>query len=206
MILPLDPNQWPEANYDIVYADPPWPYKDKSMQRGGAARHYRPMPLEEICALPVQRLCSPQSMLFLWITWPNLFMAEKAMEAWGFDYVTGAFDWFKTNKDGTLFMGMGHTSRANSEPCLLGRRMKVKGVKRSPLKVLDHGVPMAQLGRRGKHSAKPAKFRKSIERLYGNVPRIELFARSAEPGWDAWGDQLTVERNLIFRNVEQESA
>jgi len=26
--------------------------------------------------------------------------------------------------------------------------------------------------------------------LYGDVPRIELFAREHVPGWDVWGDEL----------------
>ena len=29
----------------------------------------------------------------------------------------------------------------------------------------------------------------AIEKLCGDVPRIELFARSAAPGWDCWGNE-----------------
>ena len=39
----------------------------------------------------------------------------------------------------------------------------------------------------GKHSGKPAAARVKLERLLGDVPRIELFARERVPGWDAWG-------------------
>ncbi|MBE9317638.1 DNA methyltransferase, partial [Klebsiella pneumoniae] len=28
-----------------------------------------------------------------------------------------------------------------------------------------------------------------LELLYGDVPRIELFSRSAAPGWSHWGNQ-----------------
>lgn len=28
-----------------------------------------------------------------------------------------------------------------------------------------------------------------IVELMGDLPRIELFAREAAPGWDAWGDE-----------------
>lgn len=191
MILPADPNDWPEAAYDVIYADPPWPYKDKAMQRGGAERHYKTMTLDEIAALQVERLASDRAMLFLWVTWPvKPSTGEAIMAAWGFEYVTCAFDWFKTNKDGTLATGMGHYSRANSEPCLLGRRVKRKGINRPMLKVQDHGVLMAQLAPRGEHSAKPNQFRRSIERLYGPVPRVELFARQHVQGWDCWGNEV----------------
>lgn len=191
MILPLDPKEWPAAAYDVIYADAPWQYRDKAMQRGGAERSYSTMTLEEISALPVARLATPRAMLFFWCTWPmKPSTAERVMETWGFEYVTCAFDWFKTNRDGTLATGMGHYSRANSEPCFLGRRMKQRGIKRPMLKVLDHSVLMAQLAPRGVHSAKPAQFRASIERLYGPVPRVELFAREEHAGWDSWGDEV----------------
>lgn len=39
------------------------------------------------------------------------------------------------------------------------------------------------------HSVKPAVFREQIERMYPTLPRVELFARSAAPGWDAWGNE-----------------
>jgi len=32
--------------------------------------------------------------------------------------------------------------------------------------------------------------REQIEKLLGNIPRIELFAREKSPGWDVWGDEV----------------
>ncbi len=29
----------------------------------------------------------------------------------------------------------------------------------------------------------------ALEKLYGDVPRIELFSRCGAPGWDHWGNQ-----------------
>jgi hypothetical protein len=31
---------FPDKKYNIIYADPAWNYTDKSLNRGGAARHY----------------------------------------------------------------------------------------------------------------------------------------------------------------------
>ena len=42
-----------EKEYDIIYADPPWAYHDKSMNRGGAERHYSTMSIDDICKLKV---------------------------------------------------------------------------------------------------------------------------------------------------------
>ena len=32
--------------------------------------------------------------------------------------------------------------------------------------------------------------RDRIVELIGDVPRIELFARQATPGWDVWGNEI----------------
>ena len=41
-----------------------------------------------------------------------------------------------------------------------------------------------------KHSKKPEEARRRIERLMGDVPLVELFARRKTPGWDAWGNEV----------------
>lgn len=51
---------FPDKHYNIIYADPPWQYRQKGGpkgKRGVAAAHYDTMTTEEICALPVQKLC-----------------------------------------------------------------------------------------------------------------------------------------------------
>ena len=39
------------------------------------------------------------------------------------------------------------------------------------------------------HSKKPDEVGERIERLMGDVPRIELFARQKADGWDVWGNE-----------------
>ena len=43
---------------------------------------------------------------------------------------------------------------------------------------------------RTKHSRKPDEVRDRIVRLFGNLPRIELFARDKADGWDSWGNEI----------------
>jgi N6-adenosine-specific RNA methylase IME4 len=54
------------------------------------------------------------------------------------------------------------------------------------------GDQMAQVveAPRGKHSEKPDTFAEEIERLYPNVPKLEMFARKRRPGWDAHGNEV----------------
>ena len=40
------------------------------------------------------------------------------------------------------------------------------------------------------HSKKPEIAREKIIELMGDLPRIELFARKATPGWQIWGNEV----------------
>ena len=45
--------------------------------------------------------------------------------------------------------------------------------------------------KRGKHSAKPEKFRQIIDSMYQSGKRIELFRRGNAPkNWDVWGNEI----------------
>lgn len=172
------------SRYNIIYADPPWTYRDKchSGERG-AGYKYPLMSIEEIKALPVQNIAAPDCALFLWVTMPLLQEGLDTLRAWGFKYKTNAFTWIKTNRvSGSLFWGMGNWTRSNAELCLLGTKGK-------PWRLCAgvHSVVMAPIG---EHSAKPPEVRDRIVELCGDQPRIELFARSASPGWDVFGNQV----------------
>lgn len=181
MNIPTIPSQWPVWGYDLVYADPPWQYSDKSENRGGAVRHYPTISDEEIGRLPVVNLASPDSVCFLWVTPPKLDVGLKVLRQWGFVYKSFGFLWVKSNPSGKgLAIGMGHHTRANAEPCLLG--VRGSGVKR-----VDAGIRQTQIHPRGSHSSKPGAFRTDLEKLYGPQRRVELFAREQVPGWDCWG-------------------
>jgi N6-adenosine-specific RNA methylase IME4 len=46
----------------------------------------------------------------------------------------------------------------------------------------------------GRHSEKPDSVRDWIREAYPHAGKIELFARTAAPGWVAWGNQAPVTR------------
>lgn len=168
--------------YKIIYADPPWSYNDKSKSHGGGAEsHYPCMKIDEICALKIPS--ADDSVLLMWTTFPQLEEAFKVIKAWGYKYKTGAFTWVKTNKDGSVYMGMGRHTRANAEICLLAT--KGKGVPR-----ISASIYNTQLHPRSRHSQKPQAFRDEIVRLYGDLPRLEMFARTATEGWDVFGNEV----------------
>ena len=40
------------------------------------------------------------------------------------------------------------------------------------------------------HSKKPDVIATEIVRLFGDLPRIELFARDKKQDWDVWGNEV----------------
>ena len=127
-----------DKKYDVIYADPPWSYRDKALAGDrGAGCKYDVMSLEDIKKLPVKDLAEEDCALFMWVTMPFLEEAFAVMRAWGFEYKTCAFTWVKQNKKAdTLFWGMGNWTRANAELCLLGVRGKPKRMSSMSLQAL----------------------------------------------------------------------
>lgn len=183
----------PNKEYKIIYADPAWRYNARNNLKtkfgGGAMGHYPTMTTNEICSLPIQNIAADDCVLFLWATGPKIPDALQVIEAWGFEYVTIGFTWMKMNKlNSNLFFGTGNYTKHNSEFCILAK-------KGTPIKMkISDKVSSAILTHKESHSQKPAEVRDRIVQLFGNVPRIELFARDRVDGWDAWGNQLPIEK------------
>ena len=168
--------------FSILYSDPPWRYANKGGQ-GAAENHYPTMSIEEICALPVVEIAAKDSVLFLWATFPMLPEALRVISAWGYTFKTCAFVWLKQNpKAKTWFFGLGFWTRSNAEICLLATRGRPKRQ--------DNRVHQLIISPREAHSKKPDEARAQIVRLMGDLPRVELFAREASPGWAVWGNEV----------------
>jgi N6-adenosine-specific RNA methylase IME4 len=174
-----------DKKYNIIYADPPWSYKDKALSGNrGACCKYEVHDSEWIAALPIKNIVADDCVLFMWVTMPQLNVAFDIISAWGFNYKTVAFTWIKTNKKSdTLFWGMGRWTRANAEICLLATKGHPKRVSAGV-----HSVIMSKIRQ---HSQKPYETYDRIETLMGDIPRIELFARQEVEGWDCWGNEVS---------------
>ena len=183
----------PDKRYNIIYADPPWSYyKYNAPNRNknlNAAANFKTMSDEEVYKLPVKDIADKNCALFLWTTWPKLQEGLRTISEWGFEYKTAAFVWTKSTRPTSpmsyfpRYFGLGSYTRSGSEVCLLG----IKGSMRRK----NRFIGQVQQGIVRAHSAKPAIFRDLIVRLFGDLPRIELFARERIQGWDAWGNQIT---------------
>jgi N6-adenosine-specific RNA methylase IME4 len=160
--------------YAVIYADPPWRYEGASDPTRVAENHYETMSHEELLALPVGEIAARSSVLFLWATPPKVAEAVALIDAWGFRYTTIAI-WDKG------IPGLGSWYRQQHELLLIATRGAM------PAPAPRNRSSSVIKSPRGRHSAKPAAVRQQIERMFPDVPRVELFARGAVEGWDVWG-------------------
>lgn len=174
---------FPNKKYQIIYADPPWAYRDKAKAgKRGVGYKYDIMPIEDVKNLQVEKLSNDDCVLFMWITFPHLDECLSVVNSWGFKYKTVAFTWVKKYKNGDNFMGMGNWTRANAEICIIATKGKPKRI--------DAGVRQIVESIPERHSKKPDIVRDKIVKLLGDLPRIELFARERVDGWDSWGNEI----------------
>lgn len=177
-----------DKKYNIIYADPPWNYKNnpskKGTSRGFAKNYYDLMTIKELQNLNINKISAENSVLFMWTTFPMIDEALKVIKAWGFTYRTCAFVWIKKNKkSNTNFWGCGYYTRSNAEICLLAIKGKI-------LERKSHSVHQIIESAVEEHSKKPDIARKKIVELFGDISKIELFARQEVEGWDCWGNEV----------------
>ncbi len=175
--------------YQVILADPPWTYQNKaagSKGKSSSNKHYDVMTLEEIKAMPVAQLCTPDSVLFMWCTVPLILKQIPVLYAWGFDYKT-MLTWAKP-------WGMGNWFRVSTEHVLVGVKGKPKPLMCQERNWIAH--------KRSKHSKKPEAFHELIELATLDMePKLEMFGREHREGWDSFGNELE-EPDLILVDNE----
>lgn len=206
--------------FKLIHADPPWHWKSRSKKGEGrsAKNHYPVMSLQEIKDLPIGSIAEDRSILAIWILDSMIREALEVVDAWGFEQKTAGFYWIKTNKnnpfrfDGSrlrfdleslksstwkpgsafFFKGLGYYTRSNPEQMWICTRKKDRalGCSGGGIPRVNANVDKLIVAPIGRHSAKPEEARIGLERLFGDVSRVELFAREIHPGWDAWGNQV----------------
>jgi N6-adenosine-specific RNA methylase IME4 len=154
-------------------------------------RWYKTMSYAELAALPIKDLAAPSGChLFIWTSGPFLPQAIRLIDAWQFKYSTRAFTWLKTKRgwDGIsplaerdFHIGLGLTTRAQSEIVVLGRRGSCRRLRRDIRELI--------ISPRREHSRKPDEFYRRVE-AYCEGPYADLFARERRPNWDCWGDEV----------------
>jgi N6-adenosine-specific RNA methylase IME4 len=138
---------------------------------------------EDIAAMPIKDIAADDAVLFLWSTSAHLAEAMKVIDAWGFTYKSQLI-WNKGN------IGWGYYFRGQHELLLLATR----GSPGTP--PASARFPSVLNSPRCEHSQKPDEVYTMIEKMYPDLPKLELFARGAKrPGWASWGNEVTRDYN-----------
>ena len=191
-----------DKKYQIIYADPPWNYsstiangnkrnKIVNLKRVKISDNYSVMSTCDIRNLPIQRITGKDCALFIWTTDAFLEDCIKVIKDWGFKYKTVAFNWIKKEKSGIQTCYMAPWTLKSSELCLLATKGSMNKFK------VKNNVRQLVEAVRGKHSEKPNEVRERIVELFGDLPRIELFARQKTEGWDVWGNEVESDIDLL---------
>lgn len=171
--------------YQIIYADPPWQFKNKrtgGSMKSGALSQYDTMSIDAMKKMDIQSICDENCVLIMWWVGSQPQEAIDLCHAWGFEIKNmNGFVWKKLTKRQLDFFGMGFWTRAGSESALIATRGKPKPA--------SHSVRAVHSAVVGRHSQKPNLFRKLCVELCGDVPRLEMFARENHDGWDVFGNE-----------------
>lgn len=167
--------------YNIIYADPPWKQL-KGGLRKVRANQQRNLDYSTLDIGDIEKVLSlfSSNTLFLWTIDKYLHEAEQMALRLGYK-LHARIIWDKENGVAPAF-----TIRYSHEYLLW--------LYKTPMPSIDintRGKYTTVIREKStKHSKKPQKAREMIEKLYPNLPRIELFARQKTPGWDAWGNEI----------------
>lgn len=173
----------PDAQFDILYADPPWDYKGQLQHAGagngdsgGAVLHYPTVTLKVLKTLEIQRVAAPDCLLFMWATNPHLDQAIDLGKAWGFSWATVAFVWDK------IRVNPGFYTMSQCELCLVFKKGRI------PQPRGARNIRQLVSERRRAHSQKPDEVRQRIDMMFPELRKLELFARGPiADGWEVWG-------------------
>ena len=183
--------------YNIIYADPAWQYGSKSAVNNkigktpkSLSEHYQTMSLQDLKNLPVKNMTKEDAACFIWVTDSHIDEALELFKSWGFKYKTIAFNWIKKTSKGNYCKNVAPWTMKSSEICLFGTKGAMSKYKKS------NNVESLVIAERKGHSKKPVEVSERIEELFGDIPKLEMFARDKKQGWDAWGNEVDDSINI----------
>lgn len=190
-----------DRKYGIVMFDPPWSYDNETSNIKGKARdHYKTMKLKDLKNLDFEHFFNERCIMFMWTTSSMMDKAIELGKHWDFKYVTEFLIWIKCDKNGELARRtMGYYTRIHSENLLMFSKGSVFPFKR----LKSEWISNVLMSKRGKHSEKPKEVHDIINKIFEDVPKLEVFARDkCDKSWDYYGKEVGIHKNEKFKDEE----
>ncbi|MEL4371376.1 MT-A70 family methyltransferase [Shewanella xiamenensis] len=190
--------------YQLIYADPPWAFSNQNTggsMKSSAQAKYTVTSTEDLKCLDVNSIADDNCVLVMWYVGAMPQDAIDLVKSWGFTLKNmNGFVWNKLTINNNPFFGMGFWTRAGSESAIIAIKGKPTPACRSVRAVGNYDPQsldevLAHLCYVGtyqniRHSQKPDEFRDKCVELMGDVPRLEMFARTRTKGWDVFGNEV----------------
>lgn len=206
--------------FQVIVADPAWSFSDSlkmSDVARGAAANYNTMTISKIKQMPVKEVSDPDgAVLVLWVPSSLLQEGLDVMAAWGFKHKQ-TYIWVKNKKEpllpllkkfvsqvtdngfkktikniatsfnlnDTLAFGMGRLFRQTHEIALVGINNKkiYRLLKNKSQRSVSLDVNL-------KHSKKPEHLQTSLEIMFPDTKKLEIFARRTKDDWTCIGNEV----------------
>ncbi|XP_028825680.1 methyltransferase-like protein 4 [Denticeps clupeoides] len=188
--------------FDLIVLDPPW--ENKSVKRSS---RYGCLPSSQLKQLPVRQLSAPGCLVVTWVTnraCHMRFVKEELYPHWGVE-LKAEWLWVKVTRGGEFVFPLDSLHKKPYEVLLLGYRGSRDGVPvgaETPLpdKRLIVSVPSAL------HSQKPPLSDVLKPYVRRDPKCLEMFARSLQPDWSSWGNEVLRFQHVSYYTKENPAA
>uniref|UniRef100_A0A3P9HLQ4 Methyltransferase like 4 n=1 Tax=Oryzias latipes TaxID=8090 RepID=A0A3P9HLQ4_ORYLA len=177
-----------EKKFDLIVMDPPW--ENKSVKR---SRRYGSLPSSQLKRLPIPQLTSPNCLVVTWVTnRPShlRFVCDELYPCWNVQVVAKWF-WVKVTTLGQFVFPLDSQHKKPYETLVLGRYHPSASPSTSEMKeVLIEDSRLIVSVPSALHSHKPSLSEVLKPYIRPGAECLELFARSLQPGWTSWGNEV----------------
>ncbi|KAM6977636.1 N(6)-adenine-specific methyltransferase METTL4 [Aplochiton taeniatus] len=188
--------------FDLIVLDPPW--ENKSVKRSG---RYHSLPSSQLKRLPVPLMASPGCLVVTWVTNRPThlrYVREELYPHWGVEVLAEWF-WVKVTQSGEFVFPLDSQHKKPYEVLVLGRyRGKSEGSPSASemleIPVEDHRVLISIPSLFHSHKPSLSEVLKPYTRAEAKC--LELFARSLQPGWTSWGNEVIKFQHTSYFTVQ----
>ncbi|KFR06418.1 Methyltransferase-like 4, partial [Opisthocomus hoazin] len=185
-----------KKKYDVIVIDPPW--ENKSVKR---SNRYSYLSSWQIKQIPVPALAAPDCLVVTWVTNRQKhlrFVKDELYPHWSVKTLA-EWHWAKITKAGEFVLPLDSLHKKPYEMLVLGR---VQGGEKEALRKSEDVLPVPEHKLIvsipcSLHSHKPPLADVLAEFIKPDVECLELFARSLQPGWTSWGNEV-----LKFQHID----
>jgi N6-adenosine-specific RNA methylase IME4 len=196
---------WPEGVFDLAVVDLPlaWIAYSRKGEGRSPQTHYDTMDPPALIRLlkpMLAKILAKRASVCWWVYGPRLPESLHVLTKVGLTYSSELFVWKKLTKDGRPRKGKGKTTIKVCENAWLATRGGGLPFRAHPDQLIEteEDLPLAIEAPRGVHSRKPEESYAALDRMYGEVRRIDLFGRRGRPGWTGWGNQMQQAAPLLL--------